>query len=186
MKRLVAILLSLIYTKTLNEMMHNRPRIKVEWDRLDYMMEIAGWFLLAAALFITIYFYPKLPDIVPSHFNAAGEADGWSGKGTIWISPAIAFVLFMGIRILTNYPHHLNYISPITEENAEYQYRLATRLLRSINLVIAGLFFYIQWSIVNTALGKWEGSGKWFLPMFIMLIGSITIFYIVKSSAKRT
>ena len=164
--------------------MHNRPRIKLAWDRLDYMMEIAGWFLVAAALFITIYFYPKLPDIIPSHFNAAGEADGWSGKGTIWISPAIAFVLFAGIRILTNYPHQLNYITAITEENAEYQYRLATRLLRSLNLVIAGIFFYLQWSIVNAAFGKWEESGAWFLPVFISLMVFIVVFYMVKSTRK--
>jgi uncharacterized membrane protein len=166
-------------------MRHNRPRIKIEWDRLDYMMEIAGWFVLAAALFITVYFYPKLPDIIPSHFNAAGEADGWSGKGTIWISPAIAIILFMGIRILTNYPHQLNYITPITEENAEYQYRLAARLLRSLNLIIAGMFFFIQWSIVRGALGKGEGSGAWFLPVFISLMVFIVVFYLVKSSGKN-
>jgi uncharacterized membrane protein len=166
--------------------MYDRPRMKLTWDRLDYMMEIAGWFLVAAALFITIYFYPKLPDTIPSHFNAAGEADGWSGKGTIWVSPAIAFILFVGIRILTNYPHHLNYITAITEENAEYQYRLATRLLRSINLIIAGVFFYLQWSIVNAALGKWEGSGTWFLPMFISLMVFNVVYYMVKSTRKSS
>lgn len=165
-------------------MMHNRPRIKLEWERPDYMMEIAGWFLLAAAMFVSVYFYPKLPDIIPSHFNAAGEADGWSGKGTIWVSPAIAFVLFVGIRILTNYPHQLNYLQTITEENAERQYKMATRLLRSINLVIAGVFFHIQWSIVNGALGRTDGSGVWFLPVFIGLMMFIIIFYLIKSSQK--
>ena len=36
-------------------------------------------FLLLAALQCT-YFYPRLPDQVASHFDGAGQADGWSSK----------------------------------------------------------------------------------------------------------
>jgi uncharacterized membrane protein len=36
--------------------------------------------LTLLALIELAYFYPQLPDTVASHFNAAGQADGWSSK----------------------------------------------------------------------------------------------------------
>jgi serine/threonine-protein kinase len=36
--------------------------------------------LLVAAMLQMIYFWGQLPDTVASHFNGAGQADGWSSK----------------------------------------------------------------------------------------------------------
>ena len=36
--------------------------------------------LTLLALLELAYFYPRLPETVASHFNAAGQADGWSSK----------------------------------------------------------------------------------------------------------
>lgn len=36
--------------------------------------------LVLVMLAIAAWFYPALPDPVPTHFNAAGEADGWTAK----------------------------------------------------------------------------------------------------------
>ncbi|MCX6028473.1 MAG: DUF1648 domain-containing protein [Chloroflexi bacterium] len=50
------------------------------------------------------YFYPRLPDTVASHFNAAGQADGWSSKAAfIQVNAVIILllaILFPGISWL--------------------------------------------------------------------------------------
>lgn len=30
-----------------------------------------------------LYFYPSLPDIVPTHWGASGQVNGWGPKSTI-------------------------------------------------------------------------------------------------------
>lgn len=40
--------------------------------------------------------YSSLPEIIPIHFNARGEADGFGARGMIFLSPAIS-LLFWGI-----------------------------------------------------------------------------------------
>ena len=37
--------------------------------------------------------YPSLPDRIPTHWNAAGDIDGWSGRTAVFYLPAGMFVL---------------------------------------------------------------------------------------------
>lgn len=50
-----------------------------------------------------MYLYPGLPEIIPTHFNIKGEADGYGSKGTIFLLPSIMGVVgFMVYLLLTN------------------------------------------------------------------------------------
>lgn len=51
---------------------------------------------MAVAMFVrSAEAYRVLPDVIGIHFNAAGEIDGYGGKGNLWVLPSIAaaFVL---------------------------------------------------------------------------------------------
>jgi hypothetical protein len=51
--------------------------------------------VLLVILFILVpfgyafYVYPGLPQTIPTHFNASGEADAWGDKSTIYLLPTI-------------------------------------------------------------------------------------------------
>lgn len=51
--------------------------------------------IILVILFILIpfgyafYLYPSLPQTIPTHFNASGEADAWGDKSTIYLLPTI-------------------------------------------------------------------------------------------------
>lgn len=50
--------------------------------------------LIAAALGISAWLYPSLPDVVPTHWNFEGKADGFGPKGVAaWLLPVIALGL---------------------------------------------------------------------------------------------
>lgn len=52
--------------------------------------------LLTLATFAVLaYFYPRLPERLPVHWNAAGEADGWSPKGL----PSVFFLPALGVYL---------------------------------------------------------------------------------------
>jgi len=47
--------------------------------------------LIAASLAVSAWLYPSLPDVVPTHWNIRGEADGFGPKGVAaWLLPAMA------------------------------------------------------------------------------------------------
>ncbi len=154
-----------------------RPKIRIAPDASDYIMEVIGAIFLLLMISWPLYFFQELPDSIPRHFNAAGEPDGFSQKNTIWILPSIGLVMYVGMLILNRYPHIFNYPTEITVENAERQYRAATKLIRTINVLMAASFFYIGYSTIQTALNKQVGLGTAFLPIFLLLVfGTIGIY----------
>ena len=51
---------------------------------------------------------------------------------------AVSILAFAVIEILSGNPRYFNYLTPVTEENAEFQYSSARRLLAWLRAEIAG------------------------------------------------
>lgn len=148
-----------------------RPKIELEQTPADRILEgvaaaglIVLWVLPAA-------YYNDLPDTIATHFNAAGEADGYGPRITLWLLPLIGLGLYIGLTLVNRYPRIFNYPVKITPENAERQYQLATRLIRMLKTGIMWLFTYLCWLIVNSA-----SSGQATLnPVFLWIVmGSVS------------
>ncbi|MBS0266066.1 MAG: DUF1648 domain-containing protein [Planctomycetes bacterium] len=44
-------------------------------------------------LLVTVAIYPSLPERIPTHWNAAGEIDGWGSKPMSFVMPGVMFGL---------------------------------------------------------------------------------------------
>jgi uncharacterized membrane protein len=75
---------------------------------LFYVLLLIGIPFIYAA-----YLYPSLPEIIPTHFNIKGEADGFGGKDSIYLGPSI-----MGMASLFTYLF-LTYIKKIDPKRNE-------------------------------------------------------------------
>ena len=75
---------------------------------LFYVLLLIGIPFIYAA-----YLYPSLPEIIPTHFNIKGEADGFGGKDSIYLGPSI-----MGVVSLFTY-FILTYIKKIDPKRSE-------------------------------------------------------------------
>ncbi len=53
---------------------------------------LIAFVLLAIPFGYAAYVYPSLPATIPTHFNIKGEADGFGGKGSIFLLPGIMAV----------------------------------------------------------------------------------------------
>lgn len=147
----------------------------------DRILEIAGWLALAFIWIITLFHYRNLPEIIPSHFNAAGKADGFGPKASIFILPVIGSVIFIGITILNHFPQVFNYPVKLTPENVANQYRMATRMLRFLKLSIMVIFSIVVWLSSYAAIHQTNSIGIWFLPAMLIIIFVPLGFYIYKS-----
>src|SRR3989344_3903527 len=64
-------------------------------------MRFAPYIMLLASIVLSIYFYSYMPQNIASHWNAAGEADGYMPKYSIFFFPALILIvnlIFEGAR----------------------------------------------------------------------------------------
>lgn len=132
----------------------DRPKIKVPYEQSDLLIDMVNITLLILIWGFTIVHYFDLPETIPIHFNAKGDADGFGNKATIWLLPAIATFTFLLMFLLNRYPHLHNYMVNITEENALKNYRLSTRLLRYMNLFCLIIFSVVVYDVMSMSMGR--------------------------------
>jgi len=167
-------------TRNLNK----RPKIKLKLTKTDKILEIIGWVILFGMWIFTLTNYSELPEKIATHYNIFGEADSYGKKGTIFFLPILSTILFVGLTILTKYPHvYNNYPIEITKENAEFQYKNANRMMRLLKISVLIIFLIIAYqTIKNENLSE---LGFWFLP-FVLIITFIPIIFFYKNANKKT
>jgi uncharacterized membrane protein len=166
-------------------MKEERPKITLIPTNADKLVDILGWIVLLAIWGWTFSHFSTLPETIPTHFNAAGEADGFGRKASIIGLPVIATLLFIGLTVLNRYPHSFNYPTAITQDNALRLYTLATRMLRYLKLVLVLVFGGIEFMTIQHATGKAAGLGVWFLPLTLVLIFIPLIYFVINSIKEK-
>lgn len=161
--------------------MEERPKVKLELSKADKTLEIIGWLLTICVWGLTITNYPNLPDTIPTHYNGAGQVDGFGGKATILTLPLIATVLFVGMTILNKFLRIFNSPTNRTQNKALRQYTNATKMIRYLKLIVVVIFGLVAFKTIQNAKGQADGLGVWFLPMTLGLIFIPLIYFVVKS-----
>ena len=139
--------------------MENRPRITLHLTQFDKWLERASKIVLCAMWLLVLFIFSTLPSIVPIHYNALGKVDNYGSKITLFILPVVATLIYFGLTKLNKYPHVFNYMTTITNENAEHQYTLATRMLRILKLAILILISLLVVLSYLVAKGYINGLG---------------------------
>ena len=164
--------------------METRPKIKLILSQLDHRLELAAKVFLVVMWGLTVYTFWKLPEIIPVHFNASGQADSYGNKLTLLFLPILATLIYFGLTQLNKYPYIFNYMTKITADNAQRQYEIATRMLRFLKLVILIIFSLIILFTYLTTIGIINGLGIWFLPLTFVLLLVPIVFFISQSLKK--
>ena len=161
--------------------MEARPKLKIELNRVDNILELLCLTLLILLWVGAIGFFSKLPDQIPSHYNTSGEPNDFSQKAFIFVPVMLATVINFGMTLLNKYPHIYNYSATVTLQNARQLYTAATKLIRVLKLAVVVIFSGIVFMTYKISLTKGEGLGTWFLPFALGLIISPTVFYLFKT-----
>ena len=153
------------------------PKIKLQLTRTDWILEaigLLGIFLPAVYLFAN---YNALSDATPTHYNAIGQPNKFSGKSSLFILPAVALAIYIILTIALRFPHLFNHPFEITEENAERQYKNMTLLVRILKTLIVAIVLYLTFASIQNGLGKMHGLGAGFLPLtLITVFGTVVVF----------
>jgi uncharacterized membrane protein len=173
---------SIFSLKSLNfKKYNNRPKMRVPLTIFDLVMEIAGLVGLLAMWIIIIASFSKLPDTIPTHFNGAGQPNGFGGKSGIFMLPALATIMFIGFSVLSRFPWIFNYMVKITEHNAFMQYKNATKMMRNLKLSLVIVFGLSAYQSMQVALGNAADIGSWFIVIILAVVIIPVIYFVVMS-----
>ena len=84
--------------------------------------KIANLISLLSVVGIVLYIvitWKNIPNMIPGHYNIAGEIDKYSSKNSIWILIVVQILLFTMMAVLERFPNIWNTGVQITEENRE-------------------------------------------------------------------
>jgi len=157
-------------------MMNSRPVIDLPKTSTERWLDVASWLFVTLAFAVALSNYADLPDTIPTHFNAAGKADGYGPKYMVFLLPIISFVIVAGLGFLVRFPHRFNYLATITPENAAFEYKKAQILLRVVKVLTSLLMMILTWSIVQAVHTQTGDLGAWFwIPVAAIVIAPIVI-----------
>jgi len=159
----------------------DRPQLDLPPTATDRWLDALALAALVALIALPAYAYGDLPDRVPKHFSLNGEPDSWGAKTSIWLLPAIGVALFALLTLVNRKPHTFNYLTTITADNAEHQYRNAMTMIRVLRLLILLTFLYLVWGTLRTAQGLQSGLGEPLSLLMVLGIDAAALFFVTRS-----
>lgn len=118
------------------------------------------------------FYYSQLPEEIPIHFNAAGDADDFGKKSTIWLLPILNLVNLLIIFAITS--------------GAKYmpkQKKQPPLFAEIVTLYVLILTTYIGVANVLIAIGTMNTLGTWFLP-FVIVLTVLLVGYLIFEQRK--
>ena len=119
-------------------------------------MKWVNFFLISASFLASLFYLPRLPDMVPMHWNLMGEVDSFMPKNiAVWIMPGMSLIIFTLYQILP-------YLDP-----KKHNYKSFNREWHLIQTSIIAFLAYMQFIIFYIALNPETGI----MPMIFFGIG---------------
>ena len=154
--------------------MNIKPRI------VDYVFLGLAVLCFLFTLIFVIVKYPSLPDMLPTHFNASGEIDGWGGKSpAAFIPPIIGFLVLVIMGPIQFFPQLWNNTQGVPA------YKLP-RVIRSTRTGLCSMLFlteaFFSYTAVCTVMLK---PMQGFVPPVFMGVVAVSIVYILVQTFRK-
>lgn len=148
---------------------------KLPYNKFQKSLEILALILILGQIVYTAVLYPQLPSKIPTHFNFAGEADGWGGKGSIIVLVITTVGLYILLTVTMFFPRLWNVPVKITDQNRGIIFRYVMNMVLLDKLLIVASFFYITYCSISST-----GMGWWFTPVMLISVLGVTFYYTFK------
>lgn len=124
--------------------------------------------------------YSKIGDKIPTHFDFAGNPDGWGSKSTVFVLLGATIFLYVLLTVCMFFPKMCNIPVKVTDENRTRIFSYVINMILLTKLLIVGCFFYMT-------VCSMEGIplGIWFTVFMLVSVLGVTFYYIAKMVINR-
>jgi uncharacterized membrane protein len=111
-----------------------------------------------------------LPGRIPTHFDLAGNPNGWGKPEVLWLLPIVGAILYALMTLVARYPAHFNYPVVVTSANRATLQHLGLRMVGWLKAEVLCLFAGIQVMTIQAAKGT---SGGLYPLLFVIALSVI-------------
>ena len=144
--------------------------------------DLLNWVLILGMVVAALWAWPRLPDRIPTHFGASGQADAWGEKafGSWFMIPGIAVALTAGMGwfrgMIPRRPGWVNLpdrtsLADLPEVARRPVVEMFSGFLALIQTEVLFIFALVQLAIYRTAMGQ-ESRGIMILVLITAIVAS--------------
>ena len=152
--------------------------MKIKLDSTNKILEAVSFISLASTILIVGFTIPKLPDIIPCHFDFNGNPNRYGSKNTLWAIVAVSAFIYVLFGVISMFPESFNY--PSQKNDKEKQYKLGAGLMRSLRACILLFITIIAYVIVQSAQTGSANGAFWLIGIILVIIAGNLIWFAVR------
>lgn len=150
---------------------------RLPFNKVDVLLIVVMAICLIVPLVRMIMIYGALPDIIPTHFGASGEVDGYGSKWSLWILWGVDLLCCGLIVVSELFPRWINVPVFLLKRPAE-DIICGTRLMMNImGVLIAAFFWYITEVTIAIACGATAAMSGVATIGFVVALILISLIY---------
>ena len=135
-------------------------------------------FIMAATAWAVMGPHP-LPDRIPTHFDAAGNPDGWGRPGMLWLVPLMATAIYLLMTWVARFPSAFNFPTRLPASARPRLEAIALSMIAWLNLEVVALFAWIQYQTIAFARQGYGTLPSLFLPLVLIVVFGTIAWHIV-------
>lgn len=148
------------------------------WQRV--LSILAPVILLGSLVYILIVWH-TLPEQIPTHYNAAGQIDGYGGRSTLLLMPIIGLVTDLVTALTARFPKSWSTGVRVTVLNRVRVYRLVRDLIAELRLTMA--LFFGAYAIYHATMPE-HFSGLVVIGAMLLILLPLLRYFIRLSRAR--
>lgn len=118
--------------------------------RFHRLLTVLSLLALAFLVLYPAFCWNSMPDIIPTHYNIKGEADGWGSKGSIWLLPIIGCLLYLLLTFVSHNPSIWNLPACTTAQNKKWVLLNMKNLILVLRLLVVVMFTFLNYRSVHS------------------------------------
>lgn len=163
-----------------------------------YLRLVLALLIIFGTLALTLYYYPQVPDRIPTHFGKSGLPNGFGPKSPMLFMPCFMQWFISGIVLLSRLGmkdqkkrHDAGLPIRWFEKNRELNVRLLPQtllLLDGILFVCLLLFLHLDYAIIAVAMGRAEKLSpviNFYIAFLMVWAVGFAIYLIIKAVALK-
>lgn len=140
-------------------------------------LEIAAFLLLLVLWADTawaIWGASPLPARIPTHFNLAGEPDGWGTPTMLWMQPAMGTAIYLLMTLVARFSSSFNFPMRVPSGARRRLEAIALQMILWLKVEVVCLLAWIQyWTIRIVRQGQGRLSPEAIPLLLVAVFGTI-------------
>ena len=125
--------------------------------------------------------WDAIPEVIPNHFNLAGQPDGWGERGTIWINLGMGLMLYVLLLVTSFFPNSWRVRGLGRRADPNVALPATGGLLADYRLTIPSMMIFVSlWGILGIPGPGWIVSAAMFVLILLPLARFLVRVYVIR------